>query len=130
MPVIAPFSFLTNHGLALLCIAADPHSRMRDIATALGITERAAQRIVGDLVDSEYIERARVGRRNEYSVRLDLAIELPNARDVDLNTLLGVLVPKGSSDERREQIAGNEGFALPSSAPQAPHLTSGRRSSQ
>jgi predicted transcriptional regulator len=100
---MSAFSFLTNHGLALLCIAADPHSRMRDIATSVDITERAAQRIVADLVDAGYIERKRVGRRNEYEVR-NLAIDLPNARDVDLNTLLDVLVPAGSSATRREQI--------------------------
>jgi hypothetical protein len=103
---IAGFSFLTNHGLALLCIAGDPHSRMRDIAADVGITERAAQRIVADLADAGYIDRTRVGRRNEYMVRLDLAIDLPKARDVDLNTLLGVLMPAGASDARREQIAG------------------------
>ena len=99
------FSFITNHGLALLCIAGDPHSRMRDIAASVDITERAAQRIVADLVDSGYIERKRVGRRNEYAVRMDLAIDLPNSRDVALSTLLGVLLPTGSSRERREQIA-------------------------
>src|SRR5262245_9594229 len=98
---MAPFSFLTNHGLVLLCIADDPHSRMRDIAERVGITERAAQRIVADLTDAGYIERTRVGRRNEYSVRLDLPISLPTKRDVDMNTLLGVLLPTESSAERR-----------------------------
>jgi DNA-binding Lrp family transcriptional regulator len=102
------FSFLTNHGLALLCIAADPHSRMRDIAGSVDITERAAQRIVSDLVDAGYIERTRVGRRNEYSVRLDLAIDIPNARDVDLNSLLGVLMPGDTSDSRRAQMGERE----------------------
>jgi DNA-binding Lrp family transcriptional regulator len=102
---IAGFSFLTNHGLALLCIAADPNSRMRDIASSVNITERAAQRIVADLVDAGYIERTKVGRRNEYAVRLDLAVDLPNARDVDLNTLLGVLLPADASAARREQIS-------------------------
>jgi hypothetical protein len=98
------FSFLTNHGSALLCIAADPRSRIRDIAANVDITERAAQRIVADLVDAGYIERTRIGRRNEYAVRRDIAVGLPNARDVDLNTLLGVLLPAGSTDARREQM--------------------------
>lgn len=77
---------------------------MRDIAASVNITERAAQRIVADLADAGYIERTRVGRRNAYAVRLDLAIDLPNARDVDLNTLLGVLMPAATSDTRREQM--------------------------
>ena len=103
---MAPFSFLTNHGLALLSIAEDPQIRMRDIATAVDITERAAQRIVGDLIHAGYIDRTRKGRRNEYTVRTDLSVSLPNQRDIDLGSLLGVLLPPGSSDERRTQVSG------------------------
>lgn len=102
---MAPFSFLTNHGLVLLCIAHDPRSRMRDIAAAIDITERAAQRIVADLVEAGYIARTRVGRRNVYAVRPDLRIALPNQRDLDLNALLGVLTPSGISDERQALLA-------------------------
>jgi DNA-binding MarR family transcriptional regulator len=91
--IVAPFSFLSNHGQALLCIAADPHARMRDIAAAVNITERAAQRIVGDLVHANYVGRAREGRRNVYTVRTDLAVGLPAQRDVDLGSLLNVLLP-------------------------------------
>jgi predicted transcriptional regulator len=103
---VAPFSFLTNHGLALLSIAEDPQIRMRDIATAVEITERAAQRIVSDLIHAGYIDRTRNGRRNEYSVRTDLSVRLPNQRDIDLGSLLGVLLPSGSSNERRTQVSG------------------------
>jgi hypothetical protein len=103
---VAPFSFLTNHGLALLSIAEDPQIRMRDIATAVEITERAAQRIVSDLIHAGYIDRTRNGRRNEYSVRTDLSVSLPNQRDIDLGSLLGVLLPSGSSNERRTQVSG------------------------
>jgi hypothetical protein len=103
---VAAFSFLTNHGLTMLCIAADPRVRMRDIATTVGITERAAQRIVGDLVDADYLDRAREGRRNVYSVRNDLAIRFPAQRDVDLGSLLGVLVPRSASGARRDGLTG------------------------
>ena len=103
---MAPFSFLTNHGLALLCIAEDPRARLRDIAATVAITERTAQGIVGDLVEAGYVERTREGRRNVYTVRVDLPIALPNQLDVDLGSLLGVLVPAGASDERRTQVTG------------------------
>jgi hypothetical protein len=79
---------------------------MRDIATAIDITERAAQRIVSDLIDAGYVARRRDGRRNEYSVRTDLPLALPNQRDVDLGSLLSVLLPSGTSETRREQITG------------------------
>ena len=101
-----PFSFLTNHGLALLCIAEDPRARMRDIAMSVGVTERAAQRIISDLIEAGYIDREREGRRNAYTVRLDLQVKLPNQRDVDLGSLMQVLVPASSSEERRVQLAG------------------------
>jgi predicted ArsR family transcriptional regulator len=101
---VAPFSFLSNHGLVLLCIAHDPSSRMRDVAAAVDITERAAQRIVAELIAHGYVSRTREGRRNHYTVREDLPVAVPTARDVDLGALLNVLVPTESSDERRDQV--------------------------
>lgn len=102
--VTPSFSFLTNHGLALLCIASDPRSRMRDIAQSLDITERAAQRIVGDLVGAGYVTRTREGRRNAYTVRFDLPAAVPLARDLQIGALLNVLVPADASSPRRDQI--------------------------
>lgn len=62
------WTFLTNHAHVLLCVAADPDIRLRDIATRVGITERAAQKIVHDLVDGDYLAVTRRGRRNHYRV--------------------------------------------------------------
>jgi MarR family len=104
-----PFSFLTNHGLVLLCIADDPRVRMRDIARTIDITERAAQRIVADLVGTGYVSRTRHGRRNTYTVRTDLPVVLPADRDVDLNSLLRVLLPGISSSDRRDIIEDRQG---------------------
>ena len=101
---MAPFKFLSNHGQVLLSIAHDPRARMRDIAAAVGITERAAQRIVADLIAAQYVSRDRHGRRNAYTVRTDLPIRLPTQRDVDLGSLLSPLLPPGTSDERRALI--------------------------
>ena len=86
------FSFLTNHGKTLLLIAGDPRVRMRDIASRLGITERATQRIVADLAAAGYVDRSREGRRNIYEVRTDMPLGLPLQRDVDIGTLLAIVV--------------------------------------
>lgn len=59
---------MTNHAQVLACIADDADIRLRDIAATVGITERAAQSIVADLVDAGYVRRTRVGRRNRYDV--------------------------------------------------------------
>lgn len=89
------FSFLTNHGKALLLIAGDPRIRMRDIASSLGITERATQRIVAELTAAGYVDRAREGRRNSYEVRTDMPLGLPLQRDVDIGALLAIVLAKG-----------------------------------
>jgi DNA-binding IclR family transcriptional regulator len=62
------WTFLTNHAQVLLCLAEDPDVRLRDVARRVGITERAAQRILAELVDTGYVRSARVGRRNRYTV--------------------------------------------------------------
>jgi Winged helix-turn-helix DNA-binding len=90
--VVPEFAFLTNHGKTLLLIAQDRRIRMRDIANRLEITERATQRIVADLARTGYIDREREGRRNRYSVRTDVPLGLPIQRDIDIGSLLGVLV--------------------------------------
>ena len=63
------WTFLTNHAHVLLCIHRDDEVRLRDIAVLVGITERAAQSIVSDLVEGGYLRVQRVGRRNRYTVQ-------------------------------------------------------------
>jgi len=62
------WTFLTNHAQVLLCLAEDADIRLRDVATRVGITERAAQRIVSELVEAGYVRATRIGRRNRYEV--------------------------------------------------------------
>ena len=68
---VASVSLLSNHGLALLCLVRDPGARLRDVAECVGVTERAAHRIVGDLCEAGYVTRTRAGRRNAYEVHPD-----------------------------------------------------------
>jgi hypothetical protein len=65
------WTLLTAHGRALVEIAANPDTRMRDLAAAIGVIERTAQSIVADLEYAGYLTRQRVGRRNRYTVNLD-----------------------------------------------------------
>jgi DNA-binding MarR family transcriptional regulator len=101
---VAKFSFLTNHGLTLLCIAEDPRIRIREIAATVSITERAAQRIVADLVEAGYVSRVRDGRRNVYTVQTDLRVALPSRRDVDPSALLAVLLAGAATHSRPEAM--------------------------
>ena len=62
------WTFLTNHAHVLLVVRRDPNARLREIADAVGVTERAVQLILGDLEDAGYVRRTKVGRRNAYVV--------------------------------------------------------------
>ncbi len=68
------WTFVTNHTQVLLCIAQDEDVRTRDIAQRVGITERAAQRIVADLVEAGYVTVERIGRRNHYAIDREAAL--------------------------------------------------------
>jgi predicted transcriptional regulator len=85
------WSFLTNHAQVLLCIANDPAVRLREIGESVGITERAAHRIVGELAGAGYISRERRGRRNHYTVQHHLPLPDPLARGQRVGDLLAVL---------------------------------------
>jgi len=83
--------FLSNHTQVLLRIQRDPDARLRDIAAHVGITERAAQRIVADLIDTGYVESERVGRRNRYTVNTDIAMRHPAQDGHEIGELLDLL---------------------------------------
>jgi DNA-binding IclR family transcriptional regulator len=62
------WTFLTNHAQVLLCLAETPDIRLRDVAERVGITERATQRILAELIEGGYVRTERIGRRNRYTV--------------------------------------------------------------
>ena len=94
----AQWTFLTNHAHVLLAIARDPQVRLRDVAVTVGITERAAQKIVADLVSAGYLSRERVGRRNSYTVASGRPFRHPLNAGHDLDRLLDLLVPQRPED--------------------------------
>jgi DNA-binding MarR family transcriptional regulator len=83
--------FVTNHTQVLLCIARKPDVRLRDVADHVGITERAAQRILADLVDAGFVERERVGRRNRYSINRKIEMRHPAQFGHEVGELLDLL---------------------------------------
>lgn len=85
------WTFLTNHARVLLCIAGDPDVLLRDAAAQIGITERAAQRIVRDLEDAGYLLRERVGRRNRYKIDFESGMRHPLHGEMQIGDLLRCL---------------------------------------
>jgi predicted ArsR family transcriptional regulator len=86
-----PWRFVTNHTQVLLCIARDGDVRLRDVAEKVGITERAAQRIVADLIDAGFVERKKIGRRNHYSIDRSAKMRHPAQMDQEIGDLLDLL---------------------------------------
>lgn len=84
-------NLLSRHGLALLCVAGNPDSRLREIGDFVGVTERAAHTLVSDLVESGYLVRRRVGNRNSYEVRTDTPLPQPGLNGLRLGELLDAL---------------------------------------
>ena len=83
--------FLTNHAHVLTAVGANPNLRLRDIAVAVGITERTAAQIVSDLEQAGYLTKTRNGRRNTYEVHDDLPLRHPRHRHHTVGELIGFL---------------------------------------
>ena len=98
------WSFLTNHSHILVCLMENPMMRIRDLAVAVGITERAVQRILAELNESGVIEKTLEGRRNRYSVKLDFPLRHPLEEHCTLRDLMGALAqPKAPKRQRAKK---------------------------
>jgi hypothetical protein len=96
---VESWSFLTNHARVLLRIAQDPGARLRDIAAAVGITERSAYGIVTDLTAAGYVVKHKNGRRNRYQVQAHLPLPEPASREPAIGDVLAILI----GDEARQE---------------------------
>jgi hypothetical protein len=97
------WSFLTNHARVLLRIARDPGARLRDIAAALGITERSAHGILTDLTQAGYVIKHKDGRRNHYQIQAHRPLPEPASQEPAIGDVLAVLLgdtPKSEPDRR------------------------------
>ncbi len=93
-PSSRPWTFLSNYGHVLICLSRNPLNRLRDVAQQVGITERAAQRIVSELEQAGILTRIRDGRRNRYELNLDRPLRHPLEAHRSIGDLLAVLGPQ------------------------------------
>jgi predicted ArsR family transcriptional regulator len=91
------WTFLTNHARVLILIAETPGIRLRDVADQVGITERAAQRIVAELEAAGYLTHETVGRRNQYELRPNAHLRHPLEDDVEVGRLLDLFVDRSTN---------------------------------
>ena len=104
----------TNHGLVLMRIWVDPNATLSEIAGDIGVKERAVYLIVRDLVEAGFIEKQKVGRRNQYHVNIEHALDYRPIRHttireqiVGLALAMGMKLPEASPADggRRERAA-------------------------
>ena len=86
------WSFVTNHARVLACIAADPNTRLRDIAQTARVTERTAAHIVNDLEQAGYLTKSRDGRRNQYVIDAFKQLQQPRLKGLAANQLIALLL--------------------------------------
>ena len=84
------WTFLTNHAHVLVAVARRPDARVHDIATTVGITDRAALLILQDLEDAGYLHRTRVGRRNHYTLHRHRPFRHPASSGHEVDDLLAI----------------------------------------
>jgi predicted transcriptional regulator len=92
------WTFLSNHGHVLVCLARDPEARLRDVAQAVGITERAVQKIVADLEAAGVLARERNGRRNRYHLDVGRPLRHPLESHRTIGALVGMVLEGPSGD--------------------------------
>lgn len=94
------WTFLTNHGHVLVCIAQNTNIRISEIADLVGIGERGTHRIVSDLVRDGYVIRRRDGRRNTYTVDFSRPLRHPLERNHSIGEFFNVFVEKSHSSSQ------------------------------
>ena len=82
---------MTNHAHVLAVLHAEPQLIVRQVAELVGITERAVQRILQDLVEEGFIERERVGRRNRYRILTESKLRHPIESHQTIGELLKLI---------------------------------------
>ncbi len=88
------WNFLSNHAHTLICLAEDPRARMRDVAGRVGITERAAMRIVSHLEEAGILTRQKEGRRNRYIIHNQEHLRHPLEAHCSVGALLSLVLRK------------------------------------
>ena len=114
------WSFLTNHGRVLLCIAHDPGVRLRDIAARVGITERSAYGIVTDLSEAGYVIKQKDGRRNRYQIQAHMPLPEPTSQQLAIGEVLALLAGTRPARHQTAQAANADTRSIRQPEPQAP----------
>ena len=102
---MAKWRFVTNHALVLIQVAQHPRSTLREIALAVGITERAALSILRAMEEDEIISRKKEGRRNKYWVDFRALLDHPLGGPYPLAELMEALTEIGKQISTVQRVS-------------------------
>lgn len=85
------WTFFTNYTHVLVSLDRNPDISIRQMALDIGITERAVQRILSDLCAAGVLEKAKVGRKNSYSIHQEHPLHHPLEGHRSIGQILAVI---------------------------------------
>lgn len=97
------WTFLSNYAHVLVCIADNPDARLRDVAERVGITERTAFRLIGELEEAGILERAKEGRRNHYVINTEAHLRHAIEQHCTVGELLETILPQPSTKNHKSE---------------------------
>jgi predicted transcriptional regulator len=106
------WDFFTNHTHVLFYLKSHPNEPLRKVALAVGITERAVQRIVAELEESGYLSRTKVGRQNQYTIQEDLPLRHSLEAHRSLQELFDWLKPEDASSDALDDYKALENWTV------------------
>lgn len=114
---MSDWTFFSNYGHVLVCLARDNEARLRDVAADVGITERAAQKIVKDMQAAGYLTVTKHGRRNRYKINKRKSLRHPLESHCSVGKLLS-LIAKPARAPVKQTESRPEPPARPDPVPQ------------
>lgn len=115
------WTFLSNYGHVLVCLARNRDVRLRDVAEEVGITERAVQKIVRDLQSADFVVVSKHGRCNRYRINKRKTLRHELEAHCTVGKLLALVAHSARAGQRGEPAeAVDEASTHVDRAPAAP----------
>jgi len=108
------WTVFSNHGHVLVCLARDNETRLRNVADAVGITERAVQKIVRELQQEGFIAISKHGRCNRYDINTRKALR----HDLESKCSIGRLLQLFTAENKRPKNRAAEKAATAGTVPE------------
>jgi hypothetical protein len=118
--IMGDWTFFSNYGHVLVCLSRNREARLRDVAAAVGITERAVQKIVRDLQNEGFLTVTKQGRCNRYRINRRKSLRHDLESHCTVGKLLTLVTRAGQQEQHPEVDAGAAPPVPKATAPVSP----------